>query len=409
MARKNHILNRLLNGGSAFVDFIENELQTIVEAYRAEHGRPAYTLSFGYTSHPIPPVAARAMSEYSLGLADGDTYTSYEPVSGNPRLKQAIADDYRRRSGVAIDPDAIFITDGAQLASVAVQELFAQNSLVALPDPSYPAFLEGTQLLGRHYIWLPNDEEDPFVPVPPRERADIIYLCSPSNPTGKAATRAQLKRFVDYALEHEAVIIHDAAYRSFVQTEGAPASIYEIEGAEACAIEVGSLSKDAGFAGLRVGWCILPHALAVSDASPGELHAMWCRQHQIKIWGPSNVAQHGALAVFGDEGAAQRQQAVDYYLTNARMLREALERLGIPCHGASDNPYVWAKSPTPGQGDRAFLKQLLDHTGLVGAPGTIFGPGGHGYLRLSGFGAQEEIRKIREQLQHLPPLGIGTG
>jgi len=404
MARKNHILSRLLNGNSAFVDFIENELQAIVAAYRAEHGRPAYTLSFGYTSHPLPAVAARAMAEYARGLADRDTYTSYEPVSGNPMLKQAIAGDYRQGSGVEIDPEAIFITDGAQLASVAVQELFAQNSLVALPNPSYPAFLEGTQLLGRHYIWLPNGADDPFVPAPPRERVDIIYLCFPSNPTGKVATRAQLQKFVDYAREHQAVIIHDAAYRSFITTEGAPASIYEIDGAEECAIEVGSLSKDAGFAGLRVGWCVLPHALTVSGTAPGELHAMWRRQHQIKIWGPSNIAQHGALAVFTEEGAAQRQQAVEYYLTNARLLRQALEQLGIPCHGASDNPYVWAESPTPGQADRAFLAQLLDHTGLVGAPGTIFGPGGQGFLRLSGFGGQQEIRQIHDQLAQLPPL-----
>lgn len=404
MARKNHILSRLLNGDTAFVDFIENELQAIVENYRAEHGRPAYTLSFGYTSHPLPPIAARAMSEYALGLADRDTYTSYEPVAGNPALKQAIADDYQRRSGVAIDPQAIFITDGAQLASVAVQELFAQNSLVALPDPSYPAFLEGTQLLGRHYIWLPNDADDPFTPIPPKERVDIIYLCFPSNPTGKVATRAQLQRFVDYAREHQAVIIHDAAYRSFIHTADAPASIYEIEGAEACAIEIGSLSKDAGFAGLRVGWCILPHGLTISGTVAGELHAMWRRQHQVKIWGPSNIAQHGALAVFTEEGKAQCRKAVDYYLGNAKMLRRALEHLGIPCHGAIDNPYVWAQSPTPDQNDRAFLAQLLDYTGLVGAPGTIFGPGGQGYLRLSGFGGREEIEAISTHIHTLTSL-----
>ncbi|MCI5166392.1 MAG: LL-diaminopimelate aminotransferase [Candidatus Electrothrix sp. GM3_4] len=398
MAGKNSILSGMSSDNSSFVDFIENKLLKIVDTYKKKHSRPVYTMSFGYTSHPLPPSAVQAMADYALGLGQEETYSSYEPVTGNATLKQKLADHYQQRSGVSIDPDDFFVTDGAQLACSAVQELFAGDGIVALQDPSYPAFIEGTRLAGRRYISLSCSEENGFIPVPPKEKADIICLCFPNNPTGQTATYQQLRAFVDYAREHQAVIIFDAAYRSFVTSVDVPSSIYEVEGAESCAIEIGSFSKDASFTGLRVGWCIIPKSLNIQDTVQGELHRMWSVQHQMKFWGPANISQCGATALLSEQGQKECQEIVSYYLDNARMLRKGMEQVGLTCFGGTDNPYVWLKAP-PGMDDWDFLTYLMHHTGLVGAPGSMFGAAGKGYLRLSALGRRSDIDTV---LRNLP-------
>jgi len=397
MANKNKILSTITADNSIFVDFIENRLMKIIEAYQAEHSRPVYTMSFGYTSHPLPSAAVKAMCDYSLGLGNAETYTSYEPAAGNKILKQALASHYQQKSGVSLKADEFFVTDGAQMVCSAIQELFDKESLVAIQDPGYPAFTEGTRLAGRRYISLPCHEENDFIPVPPEEKADILCLCSPNNPTGKAFTFAQLQAFVDYARRHQAVIVFDAAYRSFLTAKNAPRSVYELDGAETCAIEIGSFSKEAGFTGLRVGWCIIPKTLNIKDTKHGELHKMWSVQHQIKYWGPSNIAQCGAVALLSEQGQKECQAIVEYYLQNARMLRQGLEHLGLTCFGGTDNPYIWVKAVS-GMDDWDFFRYLMHHTGLVGAPGSMFGCAGKGYLRLSAFGKRSEIETVLKNL-----------
>ncbi len=406
MANKNPRLSQMALDNSSFVDFIENKLMKLIDAYQAKHSRPVYTMSFGYTSHPIPAVAAKAMSDYSLGLAQARTYSSYEPVTGNEALKHALAQRYQQKFSVTIEADSLFITDGAQLVCSAIQELFDQESLVAVQDPGYPAFIEGIKLTGRRYLSLPFYEENGFIPKPPKEKVDVLCLCFPNNPTGQSATFEQLQAFVDYALENQAVIIFDATYQSFITTENIPRSIYEIDGANRCAIEISSFSKEASFTGLRVGWCIIPKTLMIKDAKENELHKMWSMQHQIKYWGPSNVAQRGALALLSEQGQQESQAIVDYYLQNAVLLRQGLERLGLLCFGAIDNPYIWVKVIS-GMDEWEFFEYLMHHTGLVGTPGSMFGSAGTGYLRLSAFGSREEIVKAVDNLPVSFPHNVG--
>jgi len=398
MANKNPLLSQMSSDNSSFVDFIENKLMKIIDAYQATHDRPVYTMSFGYTSHPLPATAVKAMSDYSLGLGETKTYTSYEPVTGNDNLKQALANRYQQNFLVSLEADEIFITDGAQLVCSAIQELFDQESMVALQDPGYPAFIEGIKLTGRRYLSLPCYEENGFIPKPPKEKVDILCLCFPNNPTGQSATFEQLQAFVDYALENQAVIIFDATYQSFISRKNIPQSIYEIKRAKECAIEISSFSKEASFTGLRVGWCIVPKMLKIQDTEEDELHKMWSMQHQIKYWGPSNVAQRGALALLSEQGQQESQTIVDYYLDNAKMLRQGLEELGLTCFGAIDNPYIWVKVMT-GMDEWKFFKYLMHQTGLVGTPGSMFGLAGTGYLRLSAFGSRNEIERA---VNHLP-------
>lgn len=398
MAERNSILSGISSDNSSFIDFIDNKVIRLVDIYKKKHSRPVYTMSFGYTSHPLPTSAVQAMTDYALGLGQEETYSSYEPVTGNPTLKQKLADHYQQRLGISLDPDEFFVTDGAQMTCSAIQELFAKDSMVALQDPSYPAFIEGTRLAGRPYISLPCTEENGFIPAPPKKKTDIICLCFPNNPTGQTATYQQLQSFVDYAREHQAVIIFDAAYRSFITSADVPSSIYELKGAETCAIEIGSFSKDASFTGLRVGWCIIPKALNIQDTVPGELHRMWSVQHQMKFWGPANISQCGATALLSAHGQKECQEIVSYYLDNARMLRRGMEQTGLTCFGGTDNPYIWLKAPLE-MDDWDFFTYLLHHTGLVGTPGSMFGAAGKGYLRLSALGKRSDIETV---LRNLP-------
>jgi LL-diaminopimelate aminotransferase len=398
MAKKNPLLSQMSADNTSFVNFIEHKLMKIIKAYQTKHSRPIYTMSFGYTRHPLPAHAAKAMSDYSLGLGEPETYSSYEPVTGNKDLKQALTTRYQQRFSVVLEADELFITDGAQLVCSAIQELFSHESIVALQDPGYPAFIEGIKLSGRRYLSLPCDEKNGFIPQPPQEKVDILCLCFPNNPTGQSATFEQLQAFVDYALKNQAVIIFDATYQSFIKTKNIPRSIYEIDGAKNCAIEISSFSKEASFTGLRVGWCIIPKTLMINDSKENELHKMWSMQHQIKYWGPSNVAQRGALALLSEQGQQESQAIVDYYLQNAALLRQGLENLGLKCFGAIDNPYVWVKIIS-GMDEWEFFEYLMHHTGLIGTPGSMFGVAGTGYLRLSAFGSRDEITRA---MNHLP-------
>lgn len=398
MATKNLALVSL-TGNKTYTDIVFNQVWLQVEAYRAANPQgKLFTMALGDTSQPLPQVVVRALVEAANRLGDSQTYTGYEDTVGNPRLREAICTHYyEQKIGVKIQPEEIFISDGAQSAVVNIQELFALDNVVAVQDPTYPAFIEGTLLANRPLVYLECTEANGFVPDVPREAVDIIYLCFPNNPTGVIATYEQLQGFVDYARSHQAVIIFDAVYSFFIHNSNIPRSIYEVEGAMECAIEIGSFSKWASFTGLRVGWCTIPETLMIHQTELGELNRLWKVSHGIKFWGPANVAQYGAIAALSTVGQAECQAIVDYYLENTRLMRGGLESIGLQCYGSPYSPFIWVKA-SQGLSSWEFFKELLESTGIVGVPGNVFGSNGEGFLRLSALCQRRIIEQAVESL-----------
>ncbi|MDB9518121.1 LL-diaminopimelate aminotransferase [Roseofilum reptotaenium CS-1145] len=391
MASKNIYLSQL-TGDATYTQIVFNKVWGKVEADRAAYPeKKVFMMAFGDTSQPLPPTVVQGLVNAATRLGDRETYTGYEDVTGNPDLRHAICTNYyQKKLGIDFDPAELFVTDGAQSVSVNIQELFAPDNVVAIPNPAYPSFVEGTLLASRKLVDLPCHESDNFVPKLPQENVDIIYLCFPNNPTGSVATREQLQYFVDYAIARQAVIIFDAAYSAFITTPNIPKSIYEIEGAKKCAIEIGSFSKMANFTGLRVGWCVIPHSLMIQNTVPGELNDLWRIRHCVKFWGTANISQQGAIAALSETGQLECQEVVNYYLKNAGVLRQGLEKSGFQCFGGIDSPFVWLKA-TSGLSSWQFFEKMLQSTGIVGVPGCVFGNCGETYLRLAALGHREEI------------------
>ena len=353
--------------------------------------RNYYSMSFGDPSLPLTPLVVRALSDAVKRLGDMETYTSYEDITGNYELKQAICSNcYQKRADVTFDPAEIFITEGANCVCAAIHEIFDRNSIAAFQNPLYPTFVEANRLAGRKIIYLDCDETNHFAPNLPTPKVDIIYLCSPNNPTGMGMSKAHLKTFVDYANEHQSIIIFDSVYSFFVATPDVPKSIYEIEGAEKCAIEIGSFSKMANLAGLRVGWCVIPNELTAKDTVPGELNQMWKLRQSIRSWGISNIVQHGAIAALSEKGQMECRNSCNYYLENAAMLKAAFKSIGLTCHGGTDAPYLWVKTLN-GMNCWEFFDYFMHKTGIAGMPGSLFGPKGENYVRFSTMGKREEI------------------
>lgn len=397
MATKNKNLSQL-TGDATYTQIIFNQLWGRVETYQASHpDANVFMMAFGDTSQPLSSTVVQALVNASEQLGHAQTYTGYEDIIGNPLLRQAICTNYYKKVGVELDSDDIFISDGAQSAAVNIQELFSPDNSVGIQNPSYPSFVEGTLLAGRPLVHLPCDEVDDFIPKIPKEEIDLIYLCFPNNPTGAVATHQQLKMFVDYARSCQAVIIFDAVYSPFITAPNIPRSIYEIEGAKECAIEIGSLSKCANFTGLRIGWCVIPQDLTIRGTVPGELNDLWRIRHSVKFWGTANIAQRGAIAALSAAGQRDCQAIVDCYLKNARLLQEGLESTGLKCYGSQNSPFVWVKTPS-GLSSWQFFQTLLESTGIVGVPGCIFGSGGEGFLRLNALGQAEDIKGAVENL-----------
>lgn len=373
----------------------------------ANPGVELYKLGIGDTTQPLTPTVVEALHEAVDAQADPDTYTGYGAERGSASLREAIAAHYNRY-GVSIDPDEVFVSDGAKPDSANIQSIFAPESVVAVQDPTYPVYVDtaviggkttGHKPDGRYegIVYMDSTEENGFFPEVPAEKVDIIYLCSPNNPTGTVATHDQLKTFVDYAQENGAVIIYDAAYSAFVSDDELPRSIYEVEGAENCAIEINSFSKIAGFTGTRLGWTIVPEQLTVEDSEPGEVQALWNRRQSTMFNGASNIVQLGGLAVLSDEGLKESQKNVDYYMRNAEVIRDGLGNLGITTFGGEHAPFVWAKTPHA-MGSWDFFNKLMQEAHVVGTPGAGFGRRGEGFFRLSAFGDHERIAEAVQSI-----------
>ncbi|MEG4804022.1 LL-diaminopimelate aminotransferase [Microcoleus sp. ARI1-B5] len=399
MATPNIALSQLTTG-STYNETFNREIVGRVKTFQASYpSKKIYMMAWGDTSQPLPPIVVRALIDEATKLGNFNTYTGYEDINGNPELRKAICHKYyQQKLSIEFDSSEIFVSDGAQSSSANLQELFGLDNSVALQNPTYPSFVEGNLLAGRsQFIELHCDEQNNFVPPPPKQKVDLIYLCFPNNPTGAVATKEQLKGFVDYARSHQAVIIFDAVYSWFVNTPNIPRSIYEIEGAKECAIEINSFSKISSFTGLRLGWSVVPHTLTIKNTTFGELNQMWSIRNSIKFWGASNLAQQGGIAVLSAQGQKECQQNIDYYLTNTRLLRQALSNQAFNCFGGTDNPYIWLKAlgtMTSWQ----FFEKLLQEMGIVGIPGCLFGKSGEGYLRLSSLVTKEVIQAVVSNL-----------
>lgn len=358
-------------------------------------------MGIGDVTLPICEAAVKAMHKAADEMADKATFHGYGPEQGYAFLAECIAEhDYARR-GIDIATDEIFISDGAKSDTGNIGDILASDNLVAVTDPVYPVYVDSNVMAGRagsvtekgtwsNIIYMPCTADNGFIPALPAAIPDMIYLCYPNNPTGTTLTKAQLKEWVDYALAHKALILFDSAYEAFITEDDVPHSIYEIEGARECAIEFRSFSKTAGFTGLRCGYTVVPKELVGYDKACNavQLNKLWNRRQCTKFNGASYVTQRAAEAVYTHEGRIQVRAAIDYYLRNAKTLRDGLANAGLEAFGGVNAPYVWVKTPA-GMSSWDFFAKLLKECNIVGTPGVGFGPSGEGYFRLTAFNSFE--------------------
>ncbi len=351
-------------------------------------------LGIGDVTLPICGAAVEAGKAASQEMGKAETFRGYGPYEGYDFLREKIAAYYARR-GVNLSVNEIFVSEGAKSDVTGILDLFAVDNTVLVPDPVYPVYVDSNIMDGRKIVYIDGNEENGFLPLPNKKiKADIIYLCSPNNPTGAAYDKAGLKTWVDYANSLGAVILFDAAYEFFISDDKLPHSIYEIDGAKNCAVEICSFSKTAGFTGVRLGYMTIPRELA-----GGKLNSMWLRRQSTKYNGASYVVQRMGEAVFSEEGMKQIKAGVAAYMKNAALMSETLKRLGIWHTGGVNSPYIWLKCP---DGDSwAFFDRLLSGAGVVGTPGAGFGKMGEGYFRLTAFNTFENTSKAMSRLEKL--------
>lgn len=364
-------------------------------AYAAAHPeQKVIRMGIGDVTLPLAAPVITALHAAVEEMAHKETFHGYGPDQGYEFLQQAIAGYYAKR-GVTLALEEIFISDGAKSDIGNILDLFGPDNTVLVPDPVYPVYRDTNLMAGRRVLLAPATEENGFLPMPaPGLHADIVYLCSPNNPTGAAYTRAQLKEWVDWANREDAILLYDAAYECFIRDPDLARSIFEVEGARSCAIEFCSFSKIAGFTGTRCGYTVLPKGLARDGM---ELAPMWLRRQTTKYNGTPYIVQRAAAAVFTEEGMAAIQQNLDYYRQNAAVLGAALTEAGVTYYGGENSPYLWLKCPG-GMGSWEFFDWLLAHTQVVGTPGEGFGECGRGWFRLTAFGDAAETREAAARI-----------
>ncbi len=379
--------------------YLFSDIAKKTAAYKAENpDADIIRLGIGDVTLPLCPAVVEAFHAASDEMGKKETFKGYGPEQGHSFLKDAIKDYYHTEDGVELAPDEIFISDGAKSDLGNILDIFAKDNTVLVPDPVYPVYVDTNTMDGRNIVYMKGTAENNFLPMPDNNvDADIIYLCSPNNPTGAAYNHAQLKAWVDYANEKNAVILFDAAYESFISTKELVRSIYEIEGARTCAIEFCSFSKTAGFTGTRCGWTVVPMEL---EADGMKLNKMWLRRQTTKFNGVSYPVQKAAAAVFTPEGRAQIAENLNYYKENAKIITAALDELGIWYTGGVNSPYIWLKCPN-GMGSWEFFDMLLTKANVVGTPGAGFGEMGEGFFRLTAFGDRERTREAAERIKRL--------
>ncbi len=366
-------------------------------------------LGIGDVTQPLAPAIIDSLHEAVDEMGKAETFRGYAPDLGYDFLRNAIAkNDYRDR-GCQIEADEIFVSDGAKSDSGNIQEIFSTDNTIAVCDPVYTVYLDTNVMAGRtgefdsvsqcfkNVIYMPCLAENNFVPRLPKQVPDMIYLCFPNNPTGAAITKAQLQEWVDYANKNGSVIIYDAAYEAYITEADVPHSIYECKGAQTCAIELHSFSKNAGFTGLRLGYTVVPKALKCGDVS---LHSLWARRHGTKFNGAPYIVQRAGEAVYSEKGKAQLKEQVAYYQKNAKYIYDKLTSFGYEVYGGVNAPYIWLKAPNQ-MTSWEFFDYLLEHANVVGTPGSGFGNCGENYFRLTAFGSFENTVEAMKRIEKL--------
>ena len=388
--------------------YLFSEIARRVAAYsQANPEKSIIRLGIGDVTRPLPAAVTAAMHKAVDEMATASGFHGYGPEQGYDFLRNAIAQaDYKAR-GVEISPDEIFVSDGAKSDCGNIGDIFGVDNVVAVCDPVYPVYVDTNAMAGRagdfdeaagrwsNLVYMPCVAENGFSPVIPQRKVDMIYLCFPNNPTGAVATKEQLKAWVDYANANDAVILFDSAYEAFITDPDIPHTIFEIEGARTCAIEFRSFSKTAGFTGTRCAYTVIPKELIRGGTS---LNAMWNRRQCTKFNGVPYVVQRGAEAVYSPEGQLQVKETIQYYLHNARIIRDGLASAGLTVSGGENSPYIWCRTPD-GMGSWDFFDKLLHEANVVTTPGAGFGPSGEGYIRLTAFGDADATRLAVERIK----------
>lgn len=369
-----------------------------VSAYKEAHPELAdkvIRLGIGDVTLPLPRVCVDAMKQASEEMGHAETFHGYGEEQGYAFLRDAIVNYYADK-GVTLSNDEVFVSDGAKSDVGNIVDLFDKDNIVMVPDPVYPVYVDTNIMSGREVVYVNGTAENDFLPLPEEGmKADIIYLCSPNNPTGAVYTKEQLAKWIAFAKEQGAVILFDAAYEAFVQDKTLPTSIYEVEGAYDCCIEFSSLSKTAGFTGTRCGYTVVPKAIL-----NGTLNKMWLRRQTTKFNGVSYIIQRGAEAVFTEEGYRQTRENIAYYLQNAKIICDTLDELKIPYVGGRQSPYIWLACPN-GMSSWEFFDYLLENAQVVGTPGAGFGANGEGRFRLTAFGNTENVKEAMARIKAL--------
>lgn len=376
-------------------NYLFAEIAHRVAAFAEKHpDKKIIKMGIGDVTLPLSDCVVDAMAKAVKEMGKKETFRGYGPEQGYDFVQKAIA-NYYARFGVGLSVTEIFISDGAKSDCGNLTDIFDDANVVLIPNPVYPVYLDTNLMRGRKIVYMAGNPENGFLPMPdPKQHADIIYLCSPNNPTGAVYTKEQLKIWVDYALKNDAVILFDAAYECFITDDKIPHSIFEVDGAKKCAIELCSLSKTAGFTGTRCGYTIVPHDLVrkTKDGRELGLNKMWLRRQTTKFNGVAYIIQRGAEAVFSKEGMEQCKKNIAYYQENAKIIMKVLDKCGIKYFGGVHSPYIWLQCPN-GMKSWEFFDYLLNNLAVVGTPGAGFGTQGEGYFRLTAFGSKENTQE----------------
>ncbi len=392
--------------------YLFSDIAKKVKAYQESHpDKRLIRLGIGDVTHPLPQASIEAMHRAVDEMANKSTFHGYGPEQGYDFLIDTIIKNDFEPRGIELSSSEVFISDGAKSDTGNIGDILGLDNKVAVTDPVYPVYVDSNvmggragQLNGKQWsdiTYMPCTAENNFIPSIPSNRIDVIYLCYPNNPTGTTLTKAELKKWVDYALSHDALILFDAAYEAYIREDDIPHSIFEIEGAKRCAIEFRSFSKTAGFTGVRCGYTVIPKEVTATTAT-GErvaLNALWNRRQCTKFNGTSYITQRGAEAIYSKEGKQQVRETIDYYMENARIMREGLTAAGIQVFGGKNAPYLWVKTPE-GFTSWQFFDHLLNEANIVSTPGVGFGPSGEGYLRLTAFGQREDCIEAIQRISH---------
>ena len=393
-------------------NYLFSDIAKKVNSFKITHPKQKIIrMGIGDVTQPLAPAVIEAMHKAVDEMASKETFHGYGPEQGYPFLIDAIIKNDYESIGVSLEPSEVFISDGAKSDCGNIGDLLRHDNSIGVTDPVYPVYIDSNVMSGRTGTWengiwsdvvyIPCTAENQFVPELPSRRVDIIYLCYPNNPTGTTLTKEELKKWVNYALANDAIIMYDSAYEAYIQDPNIPHSIYEIKGAKKVAIEFRSFSKTAGFTGVRCGYTVIPKEVSATTLK-GErvfLNKLWHRRQCTKFNGTSYITQRGAEAVYSPEGKKQIRQTINYYMNNAKLMKEGLEACGLQVNGGTNAPYLWVKTPD-GLSSWKFFEKLLYEVFIVSTPGVGFGPSGEGYLRLTAFGDHDDTIEAIQRIQH---------